>query len=56
MSRLTEPLVMPEEYVTMPNRLEGMSIDINKVVETNVFLRDIENKGFAFDPVNNNDE
>jgi len=26
------------------------------MVEIDVFLRDIENKGFAFDPVNNNDE
>jgi hypothetical protein len=30
MSRLTEPLFMPEESATMPDKLEGMSIDINK--------------------------
>jgi hypothetical protein len=32
MSILTRPLSMPEESATMPNKLEGMSTNINKTL------------------------
>jgi len=57
MSRLTEPLSMPEESATMPSTLEKDVYQYQQsMTKTDAFLRDIENKGFAFLIVNNDDE
>jgi hypothetical protein len=56
MSILTRPLSIPEESATMPNKLEGMSTNINKtLLKLMLFLWNIENKGFAFLLVNDDD-
>jgi hypothetical protein len=48
---------MPEQSATMLDKLEGMSTDINKAwLRLMFFFRDIENKGFAFLPVKDDDE
>ena len=56
-SKLNEPMSMPEQSATMLDKLEGMSTDINKAgLRLMFFFRDIENKGFAFLPVKDDDE
>jgi hypothetical protein len=48
---------MPEESATMPSTLENDVYQYQQsMTKTDAFLRDIENKGFAFLIVNNDDE